>query len=424
MKVLLISVNREQINMRTLPWGLGCVAASAARAGHDVSMLDLMTAEDPGETVAGALSSFGPDVIGLSVRNIDDQNRLRPTFFLSRVKDVVDRCRELTKAPLVLGGAGYSIFPDSALEFLGADMGIQGEGEAAFPMLLDRLERDAAVSDVPGLYVRGQGLQAGRRFQANLDALALPDPGLFRDQDPSDPDLWIPVQARRGCALACSYCSTAVIEGREVRRRSAGRVVDWVARQAEAGFGRIYFVDNNFNIPPRYPLEVCGEMVRRRLEVQWRCILNPMHADETLVAAMAAAGCTDVSLGFESGCASMLRSLNKSFTLDQVRRTGDLLAGHGIRRMGFLLLGGPGETRETVAESLAFADSLGFEAVRITQGIRIYPHTALADLARREGVVSGDDDLLLPRFYLAQGLEGWLEETLQEWQRTRPHWIV
>ncbi len=92
--------------------------------------------------------------------------------------------------------------------------------------------------------------------------------------------------------------------------------------------------------------------------------------------------------------------------------------------MGFLLIGSPGETRETVQESLLFADSLRMDALKITVGVRIYPHTPLAKRATDEGVISSHEDLLFPRFYLAKGLEDWLPETLKEFAATRSNWIV
>jgi len=92
--------------------------------------------------------------------------------------------------------------------------------------------------------------------------------------------------------------------------------------------------------------------------------------------------------------------------------------------MGFLLLGGPGETRETAAESVDFADSLRLSALRVSAGIRIYPGTGLAATARSEGVISPDDNLLVPSFYLASGLEEWLPAKVREWAAARPHWMV
>ena len=422
MKVLLISANTQTVNMRTLPWGLWCVATAARKAGHDVSVEDLMAQRNPGAAVAKAIKKTNPEVIGISVRNIDDQNMKSPTFFLEKVKQVVAVCRKASKAVLVLGGAGYSIFPESALAFLGADMGIQGEGEQAFALLLDRLSSGADLADVPGLYLPGSGLQGKRDFAPNLDAFPCPDEDILASCTP-DESLWLPVQSRRGCFMNCSYCSTALIEGRELRQRSARLVVACLAKCSRQGFSRVFFVDNNFNIPKPYALEMCRKMAAARLDINWRCILHPHNVDEELVRAMAGAGCSQVSLGFESGSETILQQMRKKFSLEDIRRTADLLAAHGIRRMGFLLLGGPGETRETIEESIAFADSLKCEAVRVTTGIRIYPNTQLAAVAASEGVISPQDDLLHPRFYLAPGLDDWIQENLPHWKAARPHWI-
>jgi radical SAM superfamily enzyme YgiQ (UPF0313 family) len=116
--------------------------------------------------------------------------------------------------------------------------------------------------------------------------------------------------------------------------------------------------------------------------------------------------------------------MNKKFQLEEVRRTSERLKRHGIRQMGFLLLGGPGENRKTVEESLAFADSLDLETMKITMGIRIYPHTDLARTAIKEGVIAPDDDLLFPKFYMAPGLDEWLRSTVSVWADGRPHWLL
>jgi radical SAM superfamily enzyme YgiQ (UPF0313 family) len=116
--------------------------------------------------------------------------------------------------------------------------------------------------------------------------------------------------------------------------------------------------------------------------------------------------------------------MNKRYRPEEVRETSRLLQGHGVRRLGMLLLGAPGETMASVEETLAFADSLNCELVAVTAGIRIYPNTLLADIARAEGVIQPQDDLLLPRFYLARGLEGRLAETLRAWASERPNWLL
>ncbi len=405
MHVLLISSNTERINSPTLPFGLTLVAAAVRAAGHTVAWLDLRREAEPRVAVARAIRAFHPDAIGISVRNVDDQCMERPRFLLADVANVVTACREHSSAPVVLGGAGYSIFPAAALEYLGADFGVCGEGERVFPALLSRLEQGWDPSTLPGVHVAGQHNTGARAFATDLDSLPLPGEDLWPAVDPAEPDLWIPVQSRRGCPLECSYCSTPGLEGRAIRARSPENVAREIERLAQAGFRRFYFVDNTFNLPTDYAVELCERIAAERLDIGWRCGLYPQDVPETLVEAMAAAGCREVGLGFESGAAPVLRAMRKRFLPEEVRDVSDRLAARGMWRMGFLLLGGPGETQETVAQSLALAEALRFDQLRITVGVRIYPETPLAQIALHEGIIAAEDHLLFPRFYLTPGLE-------------------
>jgi radical SAM superfamily enzyme YgiQ (UPF0313 family) len=411
-KVLLVSANTERIKMTSLPLGLGMVATVVRQAGHETVFLDLLSEVDPIAAVRRTVADFSPQVIGLSIRNIDDQTMLNSRFLLAPIKEVVDVCRSLTDAPIVLGGAGYSMFPDAALSYLGADLGICGEGETAFLALLARLQAGQDVAGLPGVYVAGRGMQGERTFAEDLDRLPLPDANSWTAADPRDPDLWIPVQTRRGCPLGCSYCSTASIEGTKVRARSPQLVAEYIARMVELGFRQFYFVDNTFNLPPSYAMALCRAIADQQLSIVWRCILYPHSVPEELVAAMAEAGCVEVSLGFESGSPGVLRMMNKRFQPEEVRLISERLAARKIRRMGFLLLGGPGETPETVEESLDFAESLNLEVFSVSVGIRIYPRTPLAQLAREEGIIDAEDDLLHPRFYVRPGLETFIREAI------------
>ncbi len=411
MRVLLISANTERINLTVLPLGLAQVAAATVQAGHEVSVLNLMLEERVGEALDRAIRSFEPGVIGISVRNVDDQNMQAPRFLLEPVREVVRACRAASNAPIVLGGAGYSIFPAAALAWLGADYGVCGEGECAFPALLARLERrdlGEGGESVPGLYAKGgpvsQPAQPARNRPAvDLDACRSPDPSHWLVSAPRDS--WVPVQSRRGCPLDCAYCSTASIEGRRIRRRSPRLVAEDLARARALGFRNFYFVDNTFNLPDSYATSLCREIARRDLGVTWRCIVYPSGLTHTLAREMREAGCVEASVGFESGSARMLRALNKRFTLDDVRATCARLSEYGIRRNGFLLLGGPGETDASVDESMAFSASLRLDTLKVTLGIRIYPGTSLHRRALAEGMVAPDDDLLRPTFYLARGID-------------------
>lgn len=420
MNVLLISANTETINMIPLPLGLNCVAVAARNAGHDVHLLDLMGGGDHQELIRKAIQQSRPALIGVSVRNIDNQQMGETRFLLEPVRNIIAQCKAFSDAVIVVGGAGFSIFPQAALSYLKADMGICGEGEMAFTKLIDALERGGDLSKIAGLCLPGKPAELVKVERAELDRLPLPDPSLWSLPSGAGNEIWIPFQTRRGCPMQCAYCSTFALEGTAIRKHSADAIVEGIARHLAAGFSNFYFVDNTFNFPPNYTKELCASLIAARLGVIWRCILYPGFVDEEMVRLMAEAGCVEASLGFESGSPEILKNLGKKYTVEQVRFASDLLREHGIKRMGFLLLGGPGETRETVLESLAFADSLKLDMLKLTVGIRIYPGTPLEKIAQAEGLIAEGDDLLLPRFYLAKGLEGWLDPIIRNWMAERP----
>ena len=426
MKALLVSANTEQMNMPTIPLGLACVAEAAKNAGHDVTLLDLMFETDTNAALKKVIAKFSPECIGISVRNIDDQNSETHKFLLDNVKAVMMTCRHLSKAPIVLGGAGYSMFPKSALAYLGADFGIEGEGEIAFTTLLTHLDNNDELSGIPGLHSRDLTPAQPRTFCNNLDKLILPETSIF-SLSPSpnhEHEPWIPVQTRRGCALKCSYCSTSNIEGSSLRQRSPEVVGAWIESWVRAGYKNFYFVDNTFNLPPTYAKSICRQILERELDMHWRCIIYPKNVNGKLVELMAKAGCQQISLGFESGSELILENLNKQFTLKEVRRTSAMFAAQGIEQLGFLLLGGPGETKQSVEESLAFADSLKLDVLRLTAGIRIYPDTQLAKTAENQGLISSESNLLYPHYYLSKEVEKWLYKRLKEWRASRPYVIM
>jgi radical SAM superfamily enzyme YgiQ (UPF0313 family) len=422
MKVLLISGNREEVDIRVPALGLACVAAAVENAGNETRLLDLLVEKEPQAAISKAISDFQPEAIGISVRNIDDQRMRNTRFLLDQAREAVAWCRACTKAPIILGGAGFSILPQPILDYLDADMGIQGEGEAILPELLKRLDAGAPMNDLPGVFRKGEASSAKRSYIRNMDLLPLPEPALLARSLAGAKDAPVPVQTRRGCPLSCSYCSTPTIEGKTVRWRSQENVVSWLERWVEEGFRKFYFVDNTFNLPPSYAMNLCAKIIAAGLDISWRCILFPGALEEKLIETMARAGCREVSIGFESGAETILHGMNKYYAPSEVRRACSLLRRYKISSMGFLLLGGPGETKGTINQSLEFAEALELDALKISIGIRIYPETALACRAKEEGLILSNQDLLLPRFYLAQGLEEWLYSTVEHHLSLHPTW--
>lgn len=422
MRILLISANRTSVNMPVFPLGLAYLVGSLSSEGHDVQALDLLENQAPEAAIDEALDAFNPRLVGISVRNIDNQDPFHPAFFLPEIRPLVRRCRQASGAPIVIGGAGYSIFPRAALDYLEGDYGVVGEGERALGRIARALETGGEISGIPGVVTRGCRESPRRAFARNLDRIPEPERGSL-DVGRYAAGGLMPIQGKRGCHMKCIYCSSPLIEGRSVRLRSPARIVAELENAAERhGIDSFFFVDNLFNYPEDHAVSLCEAIIARELRVQWRSIINPSHVTRRLVKLMKKAGCVEVSVGFESGSEKILRVLRKGFCTDDIRRVSRLFNEFEIGQVGFLLLGGPGEDRASVEESFAFAESLRPEAMKVAVGVRIYPGTALAELARKEAVIRRDANLLTPAFYLSGAVRDWLAERAHAEVKNHPGW--
>ncbi len=430
MRVLLISENRCRDNLIPFPLGIACVASAVRQAGHEVSCLDLMFSRDPVEHTVKRVREFKPACIGLSVRNIDNQDMHASNFFLPQVKEIVDAIRSETAAPIVLGGSGFTIFPLECLEYLGLETGIVGEGERAFVELLERLEDGVRLEGAPGLALRrdGMGVVYPPAPHAWPGLYPLPERDLFDVRryswSPGKKDPCVAnLQARRGCHLRCIYCTNPTIEGRRMRVREASAVAGELA-SLEQDYGLRYaaFVDSLFNYPADYTEDLCREISARRLSLKWYATFNPLSCDLGLLEQMREAGCEGLSIGNESGCDDTLSSLRKGFTREDVARAVGGARDLGFRINCFLLLGGPGENERTVQESVEFMRELAPDMVSCTVGIRIYPGCELHDIALREGVVEPGQNLLYPAFYISRETEPWLYGYMREVCDANPGW--
>jgi len=151
MRVLLVSANREQIPDPIFPLGLAYVAAAVRNAGYQVEVADLCFGHHPLRNLRAQVARFRPDVIGLSLRNVDNAAYPLTVDYLSQHREIVDSLHQLSRAPVVLGGSGFSILPDAYMDVLNGDWGIPGEGEQVFVELLDALQNDIDPTGISGL---------------------------------------------------------------------------------------------------------------------------------------------------------------------------------------------------------------------------------------------------------------------------------
>jgi len=335
--------------------------------------------------------------------------------------------REASPAPVVLGGAGFTVMPTTILEELHADYGVVGEGEQAFPWLLEGIAGGAVRSSADFACQRVNGgvlVSAAARIK-KLDEAGVPDRDLFDAPRYYERGGCLNVQTKRGCCFDCVFCSYPLIEGTKVRMRSPESVVDEIADMAERfGVRHVFFVDNIFNFPVAHAKRICAELERRALSIEWSGYLNPKFVDEELVERMAASGCKGVEFGTDSGAATMIANLRKEFDAADLRRASRLCRQYGIKFAHSLIFGGPGETVETIEQTLELMEELKPTAVIAFTGIRVLPGTGMVEIALRDGQIDADDNLLHPKFYVSHSLGEDLIARIERHAASHSNWIV
>jgi len=411
-RVLLVSTNRERQPYPVVPNGLACVASALEGAGHEVRFLDLCFAKNPVATATQSARAFDPDIIGVSVRNIDNSDAIALRHYTPEARDILHALRRSApRAKVIAGGAAFGVAPEALFRDLGVDYAVAGDGERASVALVNALTAGTPIGSQPGVVRDNDGTVVFTPPGEDADLDSLPPPALHRWIDLARYQrhgATIPIQTKRGCVYKCVYCTYRNVEGWGYRTRDPELVADEIEElKRRAGIRHFDFVDSTFNSPPGHALEVCEAITRRKLRVQLDTTnFTPAAAPTELLAAMRSAGFRSVGITAESASDVVLQKLEKGFNAAKVREVAERVEKHGLKTLWIFLVGGPGETRQTVEETLQFARwRLGRgDAVYVTVGLRIYPGTTLHRIAIAEGFVPPGTSLLDPAFYFSRGL--------------------
>ena len=392
---------------------------------HVIEVLDLMFSEDPAAELAARLEEFQPEMVAVSIRNTDNLSYVEPQYFLPEAKEMIELCRSASGAKIVVGGAAFTSVPLALFDYLEPDFGIAGEGEVSFPRLLECLENGTGWGDVPGLVWREQGEVRSNApgLVEDWDALGMPRRDLFDLKKYAEVGGASNIVISQGCPMRCSYCDDPHRLGRRQRRKSVDRVLDELeAMSNEGSETSIFFTAPIFNSPPSNAKKVCRGIIERGLEIRWTALIHPAFLDDELAELMKRSGCMAVSLASDSCSDRMLELLRKDITVAQLEAAIAQLEKHGIPCILTILFGGPGEDRQTMDETLDFLRRKNPLAVMFALGIRILPHTALAEMAVEQHLISSDDPLMEPKYYLSPGVEGWARDYLEEACAERSNW--
>lgn len=398
MRVLFLAVNFLKIPYPVYPLGANTAAALAAAAGHEVKFVDLLS--DSGfsdyqpERVKELVRDFEPDCVGLSLRNLEsaDSTNSDDYWSLGLVSRLVADIRSVSSAPQVLGGAGFSLMPETVLKYSGADYGLAGEGENILPAFLQALSQGRPPR---GLWATAEPGAAQKSAY---------DPELLRAYDRAGG--LIGVQTKRGCPLGCNYCSYPLLEGRRVRLRPGGEILADLKFLAKIlAEPHIAFADAVFNDPAGEWRELLEAMLAAGLKIRWTAFFQPSDLSRADLDLIKASGVSGLEFGTDGASDAALKGMNKPFEFALVRALQARCLAAGVPAAHYFIFGGPGETEDSLEEGIENIRSLEGCASFISSGLSIYPRTPLHRLALREGVLSPDDDLGRPVFYFSPQIE-------------------
>jgi radical SAM superfamily enzyme YgiQ (UPF0313 family) len=433
MKVLIISSN----TLPAAPTGPVYVAGAVREAGHEVQIYERLFANDLERELTDLLADFEPDVVGVSIRlvfgdelDIDAPLGTRHSDLKQRVKEITDIVRRSSAARIVLGGPGFNYYARDWLEYLDLDYGLRGEGEESFPLYLSRLEEGGEIYTVPGCAVR-----KGGRFHSSspclvqdLNRQALPAYDLVDWQPYARKKITPAIMTKRGCAFYCTYCPYSKLEGKRYRLKTTQRVIA-EARSIirSTNDNKIMFCENNFNAPRQHAEAICQALIAEKVDLQWGTgDLRPIGITDDFCRLMEESGCFDVNLSIESASGEMLKSMKRGYTVQQVRESLEVLSRSKIPFSASLMLGAPGETPETIAETLSLMDNYQIPGgVWVTIGV--YMWTDYQDIvaeARRMGTLRDEKELFSGTIYLSPGLPKSYLQELPEMLRARQGYLV
>ena len=385
MKILLIQPPYPFSEFPKPSSALMSLGAVLKQEGREVEVLDLLSTRYSTDKIDRCLARFRPDVIGVT----------SVTMNFPRAVQTLQYCKRRTpEAVAVMGGPHVTFTAEETLRnFPGVDIIVRGEGEETLRELIRALERGESLEGVRGVSFRrnGETVKTGDRpFLPDLDALPLPDRTLFPLSRYLAMRVPASVLSSRGCPMDCSFCVGYRMTGRQGRFRNPSRVVDEIEAAANLGFEEVCIDDDLFTRKQSHVFAICDEILRRGLKMNLYCFARVDTVNEPLLKKLRDAGCRMICFGLESGNQKVLDLARKRATLDKARQAVDLCKEAGISPLGSFILGLPGETRQTMEETISFARGLG-----IPHGFHLlspFPGTRVRERAAEFGLKILTDD--------------------------------
>lgn len=394
MKVLLINPNFSL--PPTPPIALDYLGDFLRKKNYCVDILDLFFCKNYQGQLDAYLNQNNVKAIGITIRNIDDCLFGSKKFYLPFIKTIIDLIKKSSDIPIILGGTGFSVMPEMIMEYCGADFGIQGDGEESLPTLLEAMEDKKQFPNVPNLiYKFGKTYIKNEVKYCDMNNFPLPSRSLVKNEVYFQRGVKGNVETKRGCNQDCIYCVDPISKGRNYRLRSPKSVIDEIELLYKKGINAFHICDSEFNLPEEHAKEICSEIIRRNLhkKITWETFANPIPFSEELAQLMKKTGCVHVEFGADSGNDRILESLEKNFRVKDLESTANICNKYRLKFTYDFLIGGPGETMNTLKETLRVIKKLPVQHLAFNIGVRVYPQTELSQYVLRQGPLEENRNL-------------------------------
>lgn len=380
MRIALVNPNRE-LKDPAVHLGIGYLA-SYARGFYpsiEFTVLDTRVAK-PGEVKTFFETKF--DLVGITASS---------QVFLEAVEIAQQYKEQFPQTPICLGGSHISTVKQEAIEGFPFDFGAYGEGELTFVEIIEYLNGEKALEEIKGLvYRKANGeiaINPPQPLISDIDSLPFPAYDLFRMSRYPQHRL----TTSRGCPFNCVFCNSKSIWTNRWRKRSAQNILDEIKLQL-GSFGNktIAFNDDSFNIDAKRVVEFCDLIVDEKLDFLWSTSIRVDLITPEIARKMRQAGCYNVSIGIESANNEVLKRMNKHNTIEKIDNGIQILRKEGIDVMGQFMIGNPGDTLETVMESIAYAKQSQLTGVEFYTALP-YKDSLLYDFATTQGTMLTDE---------------------------------
>lgn len=357
MKIILV-LPKFETHIVTPPLGLGYLAASLRKNGHNVILLDCVLKDIRLQKFKEILKKEKPDFVGVNAMT---------SYYNSAKKYALEAKK--SGCLVCLGGPHVSALPKESLQDSGADFVLIGESDITLPSLISAIENKTSFSRIDGLaFKKGKKIIVNKKLELikNIDDLPIPawdlmDPrvypiaphGAFVKKFPV-----APIITTRGCPFNCSFCASKCIWMQRLRFRNPIKVVDEIELlNKKYGVKEFHFEDDNFTANKNHAMAVCNEIIRRNLKIVWACPngVRIDMLDEELLKIMKKSGCYLLAFGIETGSQKIADKVNKHLDLSKVPEKLRMVRNVGIETWGFFIVGLPGDTVETINQTIDFA---------------------------------------------------------------------